>query len=229
MLRFKPLLLFAGGAIAVLLLERHTLASRSERHTAIRDCTCCAQADARDLPLIELPAPHPQGTMAVMISGDGGWRAIDRDIAAGLNARGISVIGLSSPQFFAIRKTPDEAACALQRIIETYTIEWKQQRVIVAGDSRGAGVAPFMVNRLPPAWRAKVTSLALISLDRAIGLDGTPVRGEIEKLRGPHVLCFYSEGDSKSLCRDLAPPVAMPFRDPGYNDVARTIWEWSAS
>lgn len=240
----RPLLVCAGAAAAVLLLARH----HSHASTLISTCGCVAQADARDLPLIEKRAAHPRGTMAVLISGDGGWRAIDRQVAAGLAARGISVVGLDSPRFFASRKTPEEAACALQRIIETYTIEWKEQRVIVAGYSRGAGVAPFMVNRLPEKWRAKVVSLALISLDRTIDFyvtpaslvrrspaaDEVPVRGEIEKLHGPRVLCFYGERDDGSLCRDLAPPAALPFREPGghhlavnYDDLAGTITSWS--
>ena len=214
-----------------------------------RACACVAQADARGLPLVELRAAHPSDTMAVLISGDGGWRAIDRDIAAGLNARGVSVVGLVSPRYFSTRRTPDEAACALQRIVESYAIRWRAQRIIIGGYSRGAGVAPFMVNRLPARWRSRIVAVALIGLERTIAFEVTPfdllrtgaapeevpVRGEVEKLQAGRVLCFYGENERDSLCRDLSPRVAA-LREPGghhftgnYDDLAREIWQWSRS
>src|SRR5262249_33611114 len=44
-------------------------------------------ADVADLPLVELRATGtPTGTLAVMLSGDGGWASIDRDIGGQLAA-----------------------------------------------------------------------------------------------------------------------------------------------
>ena len=59
---------------------------------------------------VELPARACSGTLAVVISGDGGWRAIDRDLAASLSAAGVPVAGIVSTSFFDERKTPAEAA-----------------------------------------------------------------------------------------------------------------------
>jgi len=92
---------------------------------------------------------HAGEMLAVFVSGDGGWRAIDRGIAEQLHARGFGIVGLVSSRFFARARTGDESACALQRIMEHYSIEWRTSRVIVIGYSLGAGLLPFMVNRLP--------------------------------------------------------------------------------
>src|SRR5262249_1291780 len=61
-------------------------------------------ADVGDLPLVEVPAVGtPTGTLAVMISGDGGWASIDRDIGAELAARGVEVVGLNALRYFWTR------------------------------------------------------------------------------------------------------------------------------
>ena len=215
-----------------------------------RACSCDAQADARGLPLVELRADHPGDTLAVLISGDGGWRAIDRDIAAGLNARGVSVVGLVSPKYFATKRTPEEASCALLRIMESYSIRWRERRVIVGGYSRGAGVAPFMINRLPDRWRDRIVAVALIGLEPTIGFEVSPidllrtspaageipVREEVQKLHARRVLCFYGDSERDSLCRQLSPGVALSLSEPGghhltvnHDVLAREIWRWSQS
>ena len=52
--------------------------------------------DVSDLPLVELPAAHPNGLMAIVISGDGGWRDLDKTIAQALQKDGVSVVGWDS-------------------------------------------------------------------------------------------------------------------------------------
>ena len=79
-----------------------------------------------DLPLVEVT---PQGTLSrtlvLMISGDGGWAGIDRDIADALSKQGIPVVGLNSLQYFWTRRTPEEASRDLERIFAHYTSYWK--------------------------------------------------------------------------------------------------------
>jgi hypothetical protein len=49
---------------------------------------CVGLTDVDDLPLVEM-APRRAGEMlAVFVSGDGGWRAIDQRVAEQLHARG---------------------------------------------------------------------------------------------------------------------------------------------
>jgi type IV secretory pathway VirJ component len=202
----------------------------------------CGVGPVDDLPLVEMAPPRPGEPLAIFVSGDGGWRAIDRRIAEGLNARGYGVVGLVSPRFFVRGRTAEESAYALQRIVEHYTIAWRAPRVIVVGYSRGAGVLPFMINRLTPRWRSKIAAVALIGLEPTIGFQlfamepEIPVRDEVERLRGKRVLCFYGVNERDSLCRQLSPAVVTPIAEPGahhftgnYDDVARTIWRWSRS
>lgn len=200
----------------------------STRVTTARSCVCIDQTNVDDLPLVEQRAAHENGWMAVVVTGDGGWRAIDRGIADGLTRRGISVVGLLSPDYFSSRRTPDESACALRRIIEHYSLDWHAPNVIVCGYSRGAGVLPFMLNRMPLRWRGRVRTVALVGLDRTIDFEVTPfdllrrtaprevpVRGEVERLRGARVLCVYGRRDRESLCPDLDPLVVTRIGEPG--------------
>jgi len=62
------------------------------------------------------------------------------------------------------------------------------------------------------------------------------VRGEVERLRGKRVLCFYGIDERDSLCRQLSPAVAIRIAEPGahhfagnYNDLASMIWRWARS
>lgn len=193
-----------------------------------KSCPCIDQTNVDDLPLVERRAAHDDGWMAVLVTGDGGWRAIDRGIADGLTSRGIDVVGLVAPDYFASRRTPDEAACALRRIIEHYSLVWRAPNVIVCGYSRGAGVLPFMLNRMPPRWRGRVRIAALIGLDRTIDFEVTPldllrrtaprevpVRGEVERLRGMRVVCIYGRHDRQSLCPALDPLFVTRIAEPG--------------
>jgi type IV secretory pathway VirJ component len=216
----------------------------SSRVTTARSCSCIDQTDVDDLPLVELRAPRASGWMAVIVTGDGGWRAIDRNIAEGLVRRGIPVVGLVSPDYFAVRRTPDESRCALQRIVEHYSLAWSAPNVIVCGYSRGAGVLPFMLNRMPAKWRSRVRIAALIGLDRTIDFEVTPldllrsgpapdevpVRGEVDRLRGLRVLCIYGRRDRNSLCPELDPLFVTRIAEPGghhfggsYDDLVRVI------
>lgn len=234
-------LLLAMSAAAVMAISTHRF-SAATRRGPLADA---GSFDTSDLPLVELPARHRSGMLAVLVSGDGGWRAIDQNVSAGLNARGISVVGLVAPTYFARRRTPDEASNALARIISHYNQVWQTRRVIVVGYSRGAGVLPFMITRLPPALRRNIQEIALLGLERTIDFHFSarellfdapaeleiPVRGEIEKLRGSRILCFYGVHESDSLCRELAPPLATRVAEPGshhfsgdYDQLARTIW-----
>ena len=209
---------------------------------------CQGATEVSDLPLVEMPPPHPGATLAVLVTGDGGWRALDRLVADGLHNRGFGIVGLISSRYFATRRTAAESSCALQRIIEHYSIAWRSPRTVAVGYSRGAGVLPFMINRLPQKWRDRVSTVALIGLDPTVDFQVTPfdllrtrptpaevpVRGEVQRLRGKRVLCFYGVNERHSLCRSLSAPLVIPIAEPGshhfagnYDQLARTIWLWS--
>jgi len=103
-----------------------------------------------DLPIVEVSASGPvSDLMAVIISGDGGWAGIDREVADVLAAKGIPVVGLNSLAYFWSKRTPDGSANDLERIIGHYLSHWKKEKAILLGYSLGADVLPFMASRLP--------------------------------------------------------------------------------
>jgi len=169
-----------------------------------------------DLPLFSVQAP-PGPLLAVLLTGDGGWAAGDKSLAAAFVRRNVAVVGLSSPRYLAHGRTTDEAAADLARIIGHFLDAWHRERVVVVGYSRGADIGPFMVSRLPAELRERVALTALLGPgERASfkfglldllrshgGTKGLPVSAEVAKLRGIPVLCIYGSKDSGAICPAL--------------------------
>src|SRR5258705_13611391 len=102
------------------------------------------------LTLIEIPSTAGRSdTLVVFVSGDGGWAKIDKSVSKVFAENGMPVVGLNALQYFWTKRTPESAARDLQSILETYLKNWKKERVLFVGYSRGADVLPFMINRLP--------------------------------------------------------------------------------
>jgi type IV secretory pathway VirJ component len=125
-----------------------------------------AAAEVRDLSLVEVPASNQTGgdSLAIILTGDGGWAELDRSVAQNLAARGVPAVGWSSLRYYWTPRTPEQAAADLDRIIQHYTTAWARGRVILIGYSFGADVLPFLVNRLPAPTRARVEAVALLGL-----------------------------------------------------------------
>lgn len=181
------------------------------------------ESDVRGLPLVEVPAEGAaSNTLAVILSGDGGWAGIDREIGTVIAGRGVPVVGLNSLQYFWKRKTPDIAAADLVRILRHYLAVWHKERVLLVGYSRGAEVLPFMADRLPADLRARVRLVALLGATGSVGfefhvedwLGGSggknelPVKPEVEKLAGLKILCVHGNEERDSLCPSLGPGLA---------------------
>ena len=64
------------------------------------DTTRGDELDVSDLLLVELPAKGGNGQLAIVISGDGGWRDLDKTIAEALQRDGVSVVGIDSLRYF---------------------------------------------------------------------------------------------------------------------------------
>jgi type IV secretory pathway VirJ component len=185
-------------------------------------------------PVIELPSATPGDTIAVVLTGDGGWRRIDAAIADRLRERGISVVGFSTPAYFRDRRTPDESARALEQVIRASRAKWKRPRVILIGFSRGADVLPFMASRLPADLRASTRLIALLGLEKTIDFKyhaswipfyhprepQFPVLPEVEKLRAQRILCVWGEKESDSLCPLLGAGLAMSLKTKGSHHFA---------
>ncbi|MDE1179787.1 AcvB/VirJ family lysyl-phosphatidylglycerol hydrolase [Paraburkholderia sp.] len=175
------------------------------------------EEDVSDLPLVELPALHPDGTLAIVMSGDGGWRDLDKTIGENLRKDGVSVVGWDSLRYFWSEKTPAQTSHDLARVIQTYASRWHASRVALVGYSFGADVMPFAYNRLPDAVRDKVALISLLGFapdaDFQIRVGGwlgmpasdnaLPVKPEFSKLPVKIVQCFYGENEKETLCPAL--------------------------
>jgi type IV secretory pathway VirJ component len=204
-------------------------AERPAAATASTPATAKGVPAVNDLPLIEVPAKGAGGrTLAIIISGDGGWAGIDKDVSKALSAKGIPVVGWNSLQYFWTARKPDAAARDLERIVRHYLAAWDKQDVLLIGYSFGADVLPFFANRLPADLLGRVRLVALLGPSLTAdfefhvtdwlggGSKGQPVLPEVKKLGGhPPVLCLYGSKESDSLCPQVPAAVGKAQVLPG--------------
>jgi type IV secretory pathway VirJ component len=173
------------------------------------------------LPLVEVPPQQgaDSGTLAIFISGDGGWADVDEGISKELAAHGVGVVGVNSRAYLAHRKTPEQSAADVARIARVYLDKWHARRLVLAGYSRGADMIPFVANRLPDDVRSHVVLLAMFGVAHTANFqfhwidiiryerraDDRPVLPELERLRGQRMLCVYGTKEKDSGCRDADP------------------------
>lgn len=167
-----------------------------------------------DLQVVELPARHPTDTLAVIYSGDGGWRDLDKTIGGLLVEQGIAVIGVDAVRYFWRERSPARTAADLVRILEHYGSLWSIHRVALIGYSFGAEVLPFAYNRLPEEWQQRVVTVALLAPGRTASFEVTisgwlgkgnhrakPILPELARIPATKVLCVYGADESAgSLC-----------------------------
>lgn len=172
-------------------------------------------ADLHDLPLQEFPAATAGATLAVLLTGDGGFATFDRELASRLAARGIAVVGMNSRAYLSTARTPDQATSDVARIADAYLARWQRQELVLIGYSRGADMAPFIAARLPQELRQRLKLLVMVGLApnanfhfHLIDLlrdvhrdDDVPTGPELERLRGLRMLCIYGSDEAESGCR----------------------------
>ena len=186
-------------------------------------------AASLNLPLVEMPAAAPNGTLAVVVSGDGGWRDIDQQVAAALQKAGVSVVGWDALHYFWHRKSPNDFGRDLAAVLHDYDARWRPKRVMLIGYSFGADVLPFGFNRLPPSLKARVSMISLLGLGTAADFEirvtgwlgasasaqALPEAPEMDTIPGALVQCFYGEDEDDSACPNLARRGAEVIKTPG--------------
>jgi len=115
-----------------------------------------------EIPVINVPAAADGDTIAIFLTGDGGWRKIDKDIAATLSSKGIHVFGVNSMRYFWRKRTPEETANDIDILINTYLGRTGRKKAVLIGYSFGADVVPFVINRLSEKTRLKVSGAVLL-------------------------------------------------------------------
>jgi len=174
----------------------------------------------QDLPLLEVPSREEKGDIfAVILTGDGGWASLDRNVGETLAKQGIPVVGFNTLQYFWTPRTPDRASLDLARVLDHYLADWHKSRVLLIGYSLGADVLPFMANRLSPEQLSRVEMVTLLGPGLKAAFEfhlsdwlgggpeqaGRPIKPELSRLKGTRVLCIFGEEEKESLCRDLDP------------------------
>ena len=188
-----------------------------KRITAAPASSSTLPAQLGDLPLIIVPAaPGPASPwFGVLLSGDGGWAALDRGVSKEFAKHQIPIVGWDSLKYFWTARTPQGISADLDRVLRYYAADWHKMHAVLIGYSQGADTMPFMVNRLPAATHELVGYTALLGLsDNAVfkfhvatwfgKATGTiPTAPELEHWSGAPYLCLYGEGDKDAACDQL--------------------------
>jgi phosphatidylglycerol lysyltransferase len=171
-------------------------------------------AGIANLPLVELPAEPRGALLAIVLSGDGGWRDVDRAIAQKLQSDGVSVVGWDSLRYFWSKKSPEQTARDLGAVIDTYTSRWGASKIALIGYSFGADVLPFAYDHLSPEAKVRVVQLSLLGfapaanfqitvsgwLGAAPDKDALPTEPALLPIDPTMVQCFYGANEDESEC-----------------------------
>ena len=175
--------------------------------------------DLRGIPVVELPTPGKgDDRLAIILSGDGGWADIDKDIGERLAKQGIAMVGFNSLKYFWGKKSPDEAAADLDRVARHYLGALNRKRVLLVGFSFGADVLPLLYERLPADLQDRTALLALlapslrasfeVSVGGWVGVEnheGPELVPVLNTLKVPMLCVEGSEGDEHP-CPEVANP-----------------------
>ena len=188
------------------------------------------------LPLVEVPARGgPPRALAVLVTGDGDWGALARQVAQTLADSGVGVVAVKARAYLsAAPRTPDGVAGDLSRVARTYALRWDPPAagrspvpVALVGYSRGADMLPLVAPRLAPDVRARVASVTMLGLATSANLtfhwtdlvrdaarpSDVPVAPELPRLRAAlpraRLVCVYGEDEKDSGCRGADPALLV--------------------
>ncbi len=168
------------------------------------------------LPVIEVPpAAGTATTLVIVLTGDGGWADIDKSMARVFSTSGMAVVGLNARAYLSPAKTPAQSAADVGRIARYYAAKWHTRRLVLVGYSRGAMMAPFVVNRLDQEVRSQLVLTAMLGLPITANFqfhlidlvrdskreEDIAVMPELERMRGLRMLCVYGTQVQDSACR----------------------------
>jgi len=168
-----------------------------------------------ELPLVRVEAPAgTTGPMILLLSGDGDWAPFPKQLSELAAAHGSPVLGLKMRSYLSQRRTPDEMAATLAPVVRGQLGDWGRSQLMVIGYSRGADIAPFVVNRWPEDLRSQVSGMALVGLSERAGFEfhyddllfdiaratDLPTRPEVEKLVGMPLWCLRGADENESFC-----------------------------
>lgn len=181
-----------------------------------RRAQASGDTELSDLPLTELPAEVRHGVLAIVYSGDGGWRDLDKDIAERLQSQGVPTVGVDMLRYYWSWRSPEDSAADLSRLIAHYRREWGIDKVVLIGYSFGADVMPALYNLLPPEQKASVAQISLLALSARANFEVTvgeiltassestqPTRPDLDRIDPKLLQCFDGREDEEGACESL--------------------------
>ncbi|KJK06229.1 virulence factor family protein [Pseudomonas tussilaginis] len=173
------------------------------------------EGNALSIPVVEVPAGQTTDTVTLFLSGDGGWRDLDRDVAGEMAKLGYPVVGIDTLRYYWQHKTPEQSAVDLSELMQHYRQKWGTKRFVLTGYSFGADVLPAIYNRLPAEDQKRIDAVILLAFARSgsfeIEVEGwlgnagkeAPTGPEMAKLPAAKVVCIYGEEEAdESGCTD---------------------------
>ncbi len=154
---------------------------------------------------VSLIEPEGQAqAVIIIISGDGGWRDIDKSVGEKLAAKGIAVVGIDSLRYFWSKREPAQIAADLDLLLSHYGEKFKSKRYAIAGYSFGADVIPFAWPLMAKATRDNTVLISLwglepdvefeISVEGYLGSttdESKPVKPMLPRLPLARTQCIY--------------------------------------
>jgi type IV secretory pathway VirJ component len=168
--------------------------------------------DAADLPVVELaPKGAPRG-VALIWSGDGGWRDIDQRVGALMAAQGFKVVGIDALRYFWSDRTPEDMARDTALMVKAAD-PTERLPILLAGYSFGANVLPFAWPKIAADIRARTRLIALLAPEEKTGfqisvggwlglsMGDADVVAAILALPSAITLCIYGQDEEDSACK----------------------------
>jgi type IV secretory pathway VirJ component len=199
------------------------------------------------LPVSVIKPEGPVKGMALIISGDGGWRDIDKSIGEWLAQKGVAVVGLDSLRYFWSKKNPKDVAADLALLFDHYGAEFGTDRYAIVGFSFGSDIMPDVWPELPQTIRDRVSVVSLLALgtnaDFEVTVEGfigsasaesRPLAPRLHQLPLDRTQCIYGRDeadDNETSCTASelggAQRVALEgghHFDGDYSKAAEAIW-----
>lgn len=166
-----------------------------------------------DLPAVDLPAHGAPRALTILVSGDGGWRDLDKTMGEWLATQGVHVVGLDALHYFWSKRTPEELARDIALLVDAADTDDKLP-IMLIGYSFGADTIPFAYPLLPKAVQDRVRVVGLLAPGRTtsfqvtisgwLGISDTgySIDPAVAALPPDRVICVFGQEDKDSACAD---------------------------
>lgn len=170
-------------------------------------------------PVAEYPVRTGGARLALILAGDAGLTPALRALARHLADNGVPSVVLTTTGW---PESPGAASAEVGIVARTHLATWARDRLLLLGTARGAGMAPFVANRMERDLRERVDAVVLLDPPERVSFQrrwrrpwrasprptDLPILPELERMRGIPLLCLYRRDDRDAFCPALDPALA---------------------